>query len=282
MRDQAPDDGTPLLLWGLLASLTALLLGFSQTFAFFGDEGFHLLVARLVIAGKRVYLDFFYSHVRRNAYLSAAWQQVLGHLEERACLVRALDSASAVLVTWYVVSRARGSRWQLATATTAALLMGLNILVIWYGTIGHTYGPSLFLSVATFLLVIASVDRVSGPQPFLAGLWAGTASASLLLTAPVAPIPLLWSLRHPGSEERPKKGACFLAGTGRPLLPLLWPMAHGPRQVVFDVVGSGRAEISLEERGLSYRAITARQLVPHRAAHRYAQTAGAFREPYTT
>jgi|ERR1700687_128509 hypothetical protein len=105
--------------------------------------------------------------------------------------------------------------------------MGLNILVIWFGPIGHTCGPSLFLSVATFLLVIASVDRVSGPQPFLAGLWAGTASASLLLMAPVAPIRLLWSLRHPGSGERLKKGACFLAGTGRPLLPLLWPMAHG-------------------------------------------------------
>jgi hypothetical protein len=98
--------------------------------------------------------------------------------------------------------------------------MGLNILVIWYGPIGHTCGPSLFLSVATFLL---------DPSSRCCGRW-----------------------------------------------------RTAPRQVVFDVVGVGRAEMSLEERGLSYRAITARRLVPHRAAHRYAETAGAFREPYTT
>jgi hypothetical protein len=115
--------------------------------------------------------------------------------------------------------------------------MRLNVLVMWYGTIGQPYGLSLFLIVAAFLLVVASVDRVGGPQPFLVGVCAGTAAASLLLTAPVAPILCLWLLRHAGPGHRFKTGAYFLAGMGLPFLPLLWLMAHGPREVLFDVVG---------------------------------------------
>ena len=238
MRNQARDDGIPLLLWVLLASLTALLLAFSQTVAFFGDEGFHLLAARLVNAGKRLYLDFFYPHAPLYVYISAAWMRVVGDTWRSVHALTALcTSTSIALVTWYVFTRSRGSRWRLANAASAALLMGLNILVMCYGTIGPPYGLSLVLIVAAFLLVVASVGRVGGPQSFLAGVCAGTAAASLLLTAPVAPILWLWLLRHAGPGDRFKKGAYFLAGTGLPFLPLLWLLGHGPREVLFDVVG---------------------------------------------
>ena len=48
-----PEDRMPLRLWVLVATLTAVLFGFSQTVAFYGDEGVHLLAARLVNDGKR-------------------------------------------------------------------------------------------------------------------------------------------------------------------------------------------------------------------------------------
>jgi uncharacterized membrane protein len=189
MRNQKRDDGIPPLLWVLLASLTALLLAFSQTVAFYGDEGFHLLAARLVNAGRRLYLDFFYPHAPLYVYVSAAWMRVVGDTWRSVHALSALGTSTSIaLVAWYVFTRSRGSRWRLANAASAALLMGLNALVIWYGTIGQPYGLSLVLIVAAFLLVVASVDRVGGPQPFLAGVCAGTAAASLLLTAPVAPI----------------------------------------------------------------------------------------------
>ena len=238
MRNQARDDGRPPLLWVLLASLTTLLLAFSQTVAFYGDEGFHLLAARLVNTGRRLYLDFFYPHAPLYVYLTAAWMRAVGDTWRSVHASSALcTSASIALVTWYVFTRSRGSRWRRANAASAALLMGLNVLVVWYGTIGQPYGLALVLIVAAFLLVVASVDRVGGPRPFLAGLCAGTAAASLLLTAPVAPILCLWLLRHAGPGHRFKTGAYFLAGTGLPFLPLLWLMAHGPREVLFDVVG---------------------------------------------
>ena len=68
MRNQTRDDGILPFLWVLLASVTALLLAFSQTAAFFGDEGFHLLAAQLVNTGRRLYLDFFYPHAPLFAY----------------------------------------------------------------------------------------------------------------------------------------------------------------------------------------------------------------------
>jgi len=177
------------LLWVLLASLTALLLAFSQTVAFYGDEGVHLLAARLVNTGRRLYLDFFYPHAPLYVYISATWMRVVGDTWRSVHALSALcSSASIALVTWYVFTRSRGSHWRRATAASAALLMRLNVLVMWCGTIGQPYGLSLFLIVAAFLLVVASVDRVGGPQPFLVGVCAGTAAASLLLTAPVAPI----------------------------------------------------------------------------------------------
>ncbi len=239
MRGQAPDNGIPPLLWVLLGSLTALLLGFSQTAAFFGDEGFHLLAARLVNAGKRVYLDFFYPHAPLYVYVIAAWMRVVGDTWRSVHALSALcTSASIALVTWYVFTRSRGSRWRLAAATSAALLMGLNVLVIWYGTIGQAFGLSLFLTVTAFLLVVGSVGQVGGGlQPFLAGVCVGAAAAALLLTAPVAPILFLWLLRHAGSGHRFRKGGYFLAGTVLPFLPLLWLMGRDPGAVLFDVVG---------------------------------------------
>jgi len=238
MRNQPRDDGIPPLLWVLLASLTALLLAFSQTVAFYGDEGFHLLAARLVNTGRRLYLDFFYPHAPLYVYITAAWMRAVGDTWRSVHALSALcTSASIALVTWHVFTRSRGSRWRRANAASAALLTGLNVLVVWYGTIGQPYGLALVLIVAAFLLVVASVDRVGGPRPFLAGVCAGTAAASLLLTAPVAPILCLWLLRHIGPGHRFKTGVYFLAGTGLPFLPLLWLMAHGPREVLFDVVG---------------------------------------------
>jgi len=237
MRNQALDEGMPPRLWVLLASVTALLLGVSQTVAFYGDEGFHLLAARLVNTGRRMYLDFFYPHPPLYVYISAAWMRVVGDTWGSVHALSALlTSGGTALVAWYVFTRSPGSRWRVANAASAALLMGLNVLVLWYGTIGQAYGLSLFLLVAAFLLVVESVDRVGGPQPFVAGVCAGAAAASLLLTAPAAPILCLWLLRHAGSGDRVKKGAYFLAGAGLPFLPLLWLMGHGPREVLFDVV----------------------------------------------
>src|ERR1035441_953555 len=54
--------------------LTAGLAVYAQTLAFAWDEGFHLLAAQLIKAGKTPYLDFFFPQAPLNAYWNAAWR----------------------------------------------------------------------------------------------------------------------------------------------------------------------------------------------------------------
>lgn len=104
MRNQVRDDGM------LLASLTALLLAFSQSVAFYGDEGFHLLAPRRVNTGRRLYLDFFYPHAPLYVYLSAAWMRVVVDTWRSVHALSALwTNTSIALVTWYVFTRSRGT-----------------------------------------------------------------------------------------------------------------------------------------------------------------------------
>lgn len=51
------------VLWVVVGALSTGLLGFSQT-GFYYDEGFPLLAAQLINAGKRSYADFFTSILR--------------------------------------------------------------------------------------------------------------------------------------------------------------------------------------------------------------------------
>lgn len=51
-------EGTYRWLCGVVAVIAAALVFFSQTRAFTWDEGFHLLAAQLILAGKKPYLDF--------------------------------------------------------------------------------------------------------------------------------------------------------------------------------------------------------------------------------
>jgi hypothetical protein len=229
--------GGSMVLWAVVAALSAGLLVYSQTVAYFGDECFHLVAAQLINAGKRPYLDFFYQHVPLYAYLNAGWFHLVGESWRGAHALSALlTGASVLLVAGFVFARVPEANWRVAVAMTAALMVGLNILVISYGTIGQPYGLCLFLNVVAFRLVIGAVGRERGFLPFCAGLSAGAAAASSLLSAPVAPILLLWMARYNRTGNRLHKSAWFLAGAVIPFLPLLWLAVQAPRETLFNVV----------------------------------------------
>jgi hypothetical protein len=65
-------------LCGLVALLSAGLLVYSQTKAMAWDEGFHLLAAQLIKAGKKPYLDFCFPQTPLNAYWNAGWMVIFG------------------------------------------------------------------------------------------------------------------------------------------------------------------------------------------------------------
>jgi 4-amino-4-deoxy-L-arabinose transferase-like glycosyltransferase len=221
----------------VVAGLTAGLVAYSQLLALYGDEGFHLLASQLINAGKRPYLDFFYQHVPFYAYLNAGMFRLVGDSWRVAHVVSALCSGTAAwLAAGFVFERVRNPRWRLSVAVMTALLIGLNALVIQYGTVGHPFGLCLLSTVAAFRLVILTVERDNRWFAAAAGLCAGTAAASSLLTAPVAPILLCWILCYDRTGTRWPRAAWFLGGAVLPFLPLLWLAIQGPRQVFFNVV----------------------------------------------
>src|ERR1039458_6901188 len=191
-----PHASSPWLRVSALAALLfAGLLLYSQTLAFAWDEGFHLLAAQLIKAGKRPYLDFCFPQTPLNAYLNAGWMKLFG---ESWRPVHALAAfwvvAGAMLAAGFVLKRFPVSRWRLAGACAVLVAVAMNSQVVLFGPIGQAYGLCLFLSVAAFRLTVCSVER-RGPQwAAAAGLLAGAAAASSLLTAAVA--------RHPQPRRR--------------------------------------------------------------------------------
>ena len=225
-----------LWLGGWIAFLAAGLLVYSQTVAFTWDEGFHLLAAQLIRAGRRPYLDFCFPQTPFNAYWTAGWMSLFGESWRVTHVVSALlSSASVALAAQYVFSRAPAARSRLALGCAAAALAGMNWLVFDFGSVGQAYGLCLFALVAAFRVTVAAADRRNPAAAALAGLLAGVAAASSLLTAAAAPVLLVWLALRSRAGARWAKAAAFLAGAAAPFLPVLWLFAHGPRQTLFNL-----------------------------------------------
>jgi 4-amino-4-deoxy-L-arabinose transferase-like glycosyltransferase len=236
------------------ALLLAGLLVYSQTQALAWDEGFHLLAAQLIKAGKRPYLDFCFPQTPLNAYWNAGWMRVFGDSWRAVHAIAALLTAGAILLAAdFVLVRFPVPNWRLAAALTAALILGLNTLIVQFGTVGQAYALCLFLMVAAFRISILAVDRERSAWSALAGLLAGAAAGSSLLTAPVAPVLLVWILLCNRTGSRLRKFAAFLAGAVAAFLPVLWLFVESPRQVLFNLI----------EYHLFYRSVGWEDALPH-------------------
>jgi hypothetical protein len=219
-----------------MVPIAAGLLVYSQTAAFASDEGFHLLAAQLIAAGKRPYLDFFFAQTPLNAFWNAAWFRLFGDTWRTAHVMAALMAIAAIFLTAdYVFVRFPVGRWRLPAALSTTVVFGLNIVVVQFGTLGQAYGLCLFLIVAAFRLTVASVDRHHWTLPALAGVLAGAALQSSLLTAPVAGVLLVWMLYENRAGSRWAKSAAFASGVLTASLPLFWLFAKSPGQVRFNV-----------------------------------------------
>lgn len=226
-----------ILFWGITGLLAAGLVIYSQTNAFAWDEGFHLLAAQLIRAGRKPYLDFCFSQTPLNAYWNAGWMSVFGESWRTAHAVAALAAAGAVWLTAdFVFRRFPIGGWRMASALLAASVFALNSLVVEFGPVGQAYGFCLLLIVSAFCVTIRAVDESGWRWSGLAGLLAGAAAASSLLTAPVAPVLLAWLSIHNRKGQRPVKSTAFIAGVGTALLPVLWLFVQSPGQVFFGII----------------------------------------------
>ena len=223
----------------LVTLIGAGLIVYSQTYAFAWDEGFHLLAAQLILRGMRPYLDFFHAQTPLYAYWNALWMRLFGDTWRTAHTVSAVSTTAALwLIGSYVLDRFNGGvwrkNWRIHLTLAVVLLTGLNSQVVEYGTIGQAYGLCLLAVVASFRFAVATVKRDDARFAMGAGFFAGAAAASSLLTAPMGPVLLVWTLKAPGA--RLKRFGAFMAGALIPFLPLLRLFAKSPKVVFFGAV----------------------------------------------
>jgi hypothetical protein len=226
-----------LVLCAVIALISAGLLVYSQTAAFHWDEGFHLLAAQLIGRGKKPYIDFCFPQTPLNAYWNAGWMWILGDTWRTAHLLATLMTAGAMLlIAQYILTRFPVPGWRLAGAISAAVLFGLNMLTVDYGTIGQAYGLFLLLLAAAFRLAILSVERRGPLLAAVAGLLAGCAAGASLLTAFAGPVLLVWILVNNRAGSRVAKFAAFAAGAAISFVPELLLFTSGPAQTKFNIL----------------------------------------------
>jgi len=233
------DRGRSGPLWIAAGALLVAVIGYSQTLAFAWDEGFHLLAAQMIVRGKRPYLDFMFPQAPLYTYFNALVMKLFGESWRVVHAISAIALAgSALLTAEFVWKRLEDESWKLAAAMCALVLVALNSTILWYCTIGQPYAFSLLLVVAAFRLAVSAVKEGGAGNPLLlsafAGLCAGAAANGTLLTAPFAPVLLIWVLIE-SQADRWKRAAAFVAGVVPPFLPLAWLFGHSPRQVIFGV-----------------------------------------------
>ncbi len=222
---------------GILVLISGALLVYSQTMSFVWDEGFHLVAAQLINAGKTPYIDFCFPQTLLNAYWNAALMRWFGenwrvtHVGATCFVI-----AAVFLMADFVRRRFPVRNWRLACAITIACMIGLDVVVMQFGTVAQAYGMGLFLTVAGFRAAVACIERNTPTLAFVSGLLAGGAASATLLAAAGAPVILIWICFSNRAGNRWVKSAAFLAGSLIPFAPVFWLFAKAPRQTFFNVV----------------------------------------------
>ena len=211
-------------------------LVYAETWAFTFDEGYHLLAAQLIAAGRTPYIDFCFPQTPLNAYWNAAWMRMLGWNWRVPHVLAALFTIGAVLLTAdYVWRRFPVRGWRVAGAIAAALAIGLNGAVFEYGPV-QAYGICLFGLAAGFRLAVRAVDRDGwlrsaggglvrrrgrGVVAAFGGGRSGAVGLDGVLQPCGEPVEEVRGFRHRGSLV--------------PFAPVFWLFARGPRQTWFNL-----------------------------------------------
>ncbi len=225
------------ILAGVILLLAAGLMVYAETDAFAWDEGWHLLAAQLITRGKRLYIDFNYSQTPLNAWWNAFWMLIFPQTWRVPHAIATLMTMGAVLMTAdYLFTRFPVSDWRFPAALLGALTVGLNVLIVQYGTIGQAYGLCLFLIVLAFRATVASVDRNGWLLPAVAGFCSSAGAGATLLSAPVCPILAIWMVYRNRAGNRWSKLSAFAAAAVVPFLPVAWMLVKAPRQTFFDII----------------------------------------------
>jgi hypothetical protein len=204
----------------LIGLICAGILFYSQTAVLDWDEGFHLVAASLIAAGRRPYVDFLFPQPWLHAAWNALWLWLSGGGWRGPHFVAGLETSLAIaLTTGYAVRSSKVAGY------AAAVLVGLNPIVVEFGTKAQAYGACLLLTVSAFRATVSG-------QALLGGLLAGVAVSCSLLSAPVAPVLVIWHCCRGRWRDGMRAALGVLAGT----VPVALSFVRVPSLAWFNLV----------------------------------------------
>ena len=223
--------------WIVILAISSLVMLYAVTRAFVWDEGYHLIAAQQISQGKLPYIDFCFPQTPLNAYANAAVIKVFGQHWQPVHVLAALFSMGAMLLTaQFIISRFPVARWRLPLAIAAAVFVGLNEVVVQFGTIGQAYGICLFFTVAAYRVAVLTPQRSTFLLPLACGALAGVAAGSSLLTAPIVLMLFVWICFYNQAGPPLRKALAFLVGGMTAFLPVFWLFFQGREQTIFNVL----------------------------------------------
>ena len=217
----------------VLLLLFCWLVYYSQNPTIDWDEGFHLVAASLIATGKRPYIDFCFPQPALHAWWNALWLNLTGGTWRGPHVMAALAACGATGMTAdFVYRRMEGSAWRTMGASVAAIFVGLNEIVVEFGTKAQAYGACMLLTVASFRALSTPKGIAGSWRVLAAGCLAGAAAACSLLTAPACAVLLLWILWRRAWLQ----AAVFVCGLAISTLRLAASMMQAPFQTWFNLV----------------------------------------------
>jgi hypothetical protein len=225
------------IVWLAAALVCAGILVYGLVRAFVWDEGFHLVAAQLILAGKKPYIDFCFPQTPLNAYWNAAWMRLFGQTWRVSHIPAALElDAAILLLTRHLLSRFPVRTWRIPCVLAGMLFFGANSVLLEFGPVAQAYAICVLSGLAAYLLTIPAARRAGWWWAFAAGLCGGIGAASSLLIAPILPVLFIWLLFKNEVGSRSAKSAAFLLGALLPFGPVIWLFAQAPHVVFFNVV----------------------------------------------
>lgn len=195
------------------------------------DEGSYLLAARLVLAHKTPYLDFFYNQAPLLPYVYAAWMKCTQISWVSAKLFSALlTGLLGTLLCADVWARTRSR----AAGCAALILFASSTLVFAWFPIVKTYSLAGMFLFASYFVTGRISTRFSLWLVLSGGLFFGLsvdARSYLLLLIPVF---VCWVVTHTAFEVRLRAVVWFLVGFAIGTLPALWLFLSSPDIFLFD------------------------------------------------
>ncbi len=170
--------------------LSALLcLPFVAYVPWIGDEGIMLHAGQRMLAGRRVYADFFEFHTPGTFLIAEAWLRVAGASILSIRVLSTACVAAVALLTYLCCARVSGRRW----ASAALALAWVGCTQGKHTQLSHQYFTTA-LSMASFLAVVGGRTPAAGRAGVFAGAAAMTTSGrgALAVLAALASLGPRW------------------------------------------------------------------------------------------